>query len=223
LAQTLDALMPGPWSKSHITRIFHLLPGQPRFAAAVNGMPQRVPTLLAEYDPLLDNVQWDRVRSVLDPWSGNGTTAQLFRLCPSTRHVSVTLSDIDPQAEAVHSCGNALDISYLRYLASSVAQHAFEVVVSSPLFALLDLAIPVLYELATAAVFVHVPGHYLVNMPTARRAWFKRHAANCCVFGNLPVGPMGRRCAWVCLFKSPAARRNLLRLDASSKAVAFYL
>ena len=223
LAQTLDALMPGPWSKSHITRIFRLLPGQPRFAAAVNGMPQRVPTLLAEYDPLLDNITWARVRSVLDPWSGNGTTAQLFRLCPSTRHVSVTLSDIDPQAEAVHSCGNALDISYLRYLAASVAQHAFDVVVSSPLFALLDLAIPVLYELATAAVFVHVPGHYLVNMPPARRAWFKRHAADCCVFGNLPVGPMGRRCAWVCLFKSPAARRDLLRLDAASKAVAFYL
>ena len=223
LAQTLQAVMPGPWSKSHITRIFNLLPGQPRFAAAVDGIPQRVPTLLAEYDPLLENIEWDSVRSVLDPWSGNGTTALLMRLCSSTRHISVTLSDIDPQAEAVHSCGNALDISYLRYLASTVAGHAFDVAVCSPLFALLDLAIPVLFELVDAAVFVHVPGHFLTNMPPARRAWFERHADSCCVFSNLPIGPMGRRCAWVCLFKSPATRHRLLRRTIASKAIAFYL
>jgi hypothetical protein len=222
LERTLAALMPGPWSKSHVTRLFNLLPGQSRFAQAVHGVPQRVPTLLAEYDPLLRYIDWASVSSACDPWSGNGTTAEALRMCTATSTIDVTLSDIDPQANA-HSCGNALDLSYLRYLSSTVAGHAFDVAVCSPLFALLDLAIPTIFSLVSAAAFIHVPGHYLSNMPPARRAWFERHSDLCCVLTSLPVGPMGRRCAWVCLFKSAGERQRLLRPPVSAKSISFFL
>ena len=215
--------MPGPWSKSHVTRLFHLLPGQPRFAQAVHGVPQRVPTLLAEYDPLLRYIDWASVSTVCDPWSGNGTTAEALRMCTATSIIDVTLSDVDPQANAHSCCGNALDLNYLRYLSSAVAGCVFDVAVCSPLFALLDLAIPTIFSLVSAAAFIHVPGHYLSNMPPARRAWFERHSDLCCVLTSLPVGPMGRRCAWVCLFKSAGERQRLLRPPVSAKSISFFL
>jgi hypothetical protein len=56
-------------------------------------------------------------------------------------------------------------------LSSQLDGRAFDVVISSPLFALLDLAVLVLFEAAaTTAAFVHVSGHYMTNAPRARPA-----------------------------------------------------
>jgi len=71
---------------------------------------------------------------------------------------------------------------------------------------------------------VHVPGHYLTNAPRANREWLQKHADTCCVISNLPVGPMGRRCAWLCLFKSAAAMHQMIKhTPHQAKPISFYL
>ena len=96
-------------------------------------------------------------------------------------------------------------------------------VISSPLFALLDLAVPVLFEAAATAAFVHVPGHYLTK-PRAWRDWLQKHATTCCVLANLPVGPMGRRCAWLCLFKSAKnMHRMIKRTPGQAHPITMYI
>ena len=84
---------------------------------------------------------------------------------------------------------------------------------------MLDLFIPILLRFAQQALFIHVPGHYLVNMPTARRRWFRRHAGFIKIINaDMPVSLIGRRCAWLCIFKTAAVQRRMLSLlpgDAS--------
>ena len=50
-------------------------------------------------------------------------------------------------------------------------------------------------------------------MPTARRHWFRRHAGFIKIItADMPVGLIGRRCAWLCIFKTAAVKRRMLSL-----------
>ena len=51
---------------------------------------------------------------------------------------------------------------------------------------------------------VHVPGWYISNMPAARATWFRAHADRIRIIGNLPLGPVGQRNAWVLVYPHDA-------------------
>jgi hypothetical protein len=85
---------------------------------------------------------------------------------------------------------------------------------------MLDLALPLLTHVAELAVLCHVPGHYFTNAPPARRAWFRANADRLAFMSNLPVGPYGRRCAWLCVFASPAIKQQMFRETAGAEAGA---
>jgi transposase InsO family protein len=216
--RTLQYLMPGPWRINHATRLFNCLPGQKNFLQPSTGAPERVPTLPDEYTPLLMRVRWDHVSTVIDPWCGTGSTSQQLRIWPQSSHTSATLSDADLSVGA-HVHGNALDATYLAQLRT--AYGPFDVAITSPWFTMLDLALPLLMTLATKAVFCHVPGHYITNMPQGRRDWLRSLCTQrrAVVIANLPRSPMGYSCLWLCVFRSEEDREQLLHTSPTDEAV----
>ena len=221
----LRLLMPGPWTRGHATYLFNSMPGGKYFLAHGNLHPERVPTLPEEYEPLFRYIDFTKTRSVLDPWCGNGSTRTQFKLLRLSAGISkgqlrIITSDIDPSVGAEH-CGNALDPSFYCRLRNEREQ--IEVIVTSPWFRMLDLAIPIMLRFVKVALFVHVPGHYLHNMPEGRRLWFQKHARRILAIQGLPRGPMGRRCTWLCIFKSDRAQQSLLRLSSDDEVVRIVL
>jgi hypothetical protein len=115
--------------------------------------------------------------------------------------------------------GNALDPRFYEQL-QRVHGH-FDVIITSPWFRMLDLAIPVMYAHVRHALFVHVPHYYMGNMPTQRREWFAQLGGLVHVISNLPVGPLGRRCEWLCLFTNMRSRRTILRLLPEERPLSY--
>lgn len=204
----LHELMPGPWTQAHATRLYNRMPGRKHFTRLSTGGPERVLTTAAEYDPLLWHVDMTGVSTAWDPWCGTGTTALRLSECSVTQHVHTVMSDVDPSVGADHY-GDALDPRFLQTI--SALYNGVDVFITSPWFTMLDLAIPLMDRAAKRAVFCHIPGHYLTNMPAARREWFRRNASRLLIISNLPIGPFGRRCAWLCVFASAAIKRQMTR------------
>ena len=206
---TLQAVMPGPWAQAHATALFHSMPGQKRFLQPRNNQPERVCTLPEEYTPLFEHVALEGVRTVLDPFSGNGSTRYQFAARFTNQNIQVISSDSDITAGAAH-CGNALEPAFLSRLREEYG--SIDIIITSPWFRLLDLAIPILFRYARQGIFIHVPGHYLSNMPTARRNWFRSMAPRLRIISDMPVGLIGRRCAWLCIFKTEAILTRMFRI-----------
>ena len=227
----LRTLMPGPWTQGHATRLFHRMPGQRSFIQNTTEGPERVATWPEEYEPLYAGFRWgDAPPSgcvILDPWCGSGSTATQLDLWQqrlqsaaggdALRAATVVLSDIDVSVGAHHH-GNALDPLYLQRLRSEYG--GVDVIITSPWFTMLDLALPVMVDAADIAVFCHCPGHYLTSMPEGRRSWFRRNADRLVVLSQLPVGPTGRRCLWICVFRTPALLRRWRRLPTQGGVAA---
>jgi hypothetical protein len=203
----LERLMPGRWGKAHATRLFNCMPGRKNFVQLTTGGPERVLTAIAEYDTLLQHLNLSVVRTAWDPWCGTGTTAHRLLEHPHSAHVHTILSDVDPSVAADHY-GDALDPRFLYGIRD--VYRGIDIFVTSPWFTMLDLALPLMIGVAAAAVFCHVPGHYLTNMPEARRDWFRVNAPHVHIVSNLPVGPYGRRCAWICWFRTSEDKERLL-------------
>ena len=212
----LRRLMPGQWNPSHLTRLHKLLPGPSSCLGPLSTPPMRVPTLREEYQPLAQALAWESVATVLDPWCGLGTTRAALAGLPATKHLRTTLSDVDPRVRA-DAHGDALDEDFLRGLGP------FDALVTSPLFALLDLAVPLMAAAARRVACVHVPGHFFSNMPGPRRDWFALNRDRIALLTNLPCGPMGRRCAWLCVFESAATKAALWRPSAQMGQVDVWL
>jgi hypothetical protein len=211
--------MPGPWTKGHASRLFNCLPGNRNFLQSATGLPERVLTVTNEFTHLVDHVVFDKIKLALDPWSGTGSTAHTLRADTRTTHVNVILSDADYSVGADHY-GNALDPTFMNGLRAYYANR-IDVIVTSPWFAMLDLALPTMINIATRAVFCHVPGHYLTNMPHGRRDWIRQliREGRVHALSNLPVGPYGRACVWLCIFKTRADKSELLRPRANGREV----
>ena len=83
-------------------------------------------------------------------------------------------------------------------------------VVTSPWFGVLDVALPLLAHFARPVAFVHVPMHYVLDAHS-RRAHFLaelQNAGRLLFVGNLPLGPLHRRCMWVGIFHTAEAREQ---------------
>ena len=218
---TLQTVMPGTWTQAHATGLFHSMPGQRRFLQAGRDQPERVSTLPAEYTPLFDHVSFEGMRTALDPFSGNGSTGYQFAArFRAQKNFTTISSDADPAAGAAHH-GNALEPAFLSRLREEYG--SIDVIVTSPWFRLLDPAIPILFRHAKFGIFIHVPGHYLSNMPAARRNWFRSTAPRVRIIADMPVGLIGRRCAWVCIFKTEAIIKHMFHVLPHEATINFIM
>jgi hypothetical protein len=86
-------------------------------------------------------------------------------------------------------------------------------VVTSPLFAIIDLALPALLDAARIGVCIHVPGHYVTDPPFYRSERFQRLCLEqrLMLLFTSAVGPTGRSCAWIVVVKESTSLQRLIR------------
>jgi hypothetical protein len=204
----MQLLMPGVFASKDATRLSNLV----RAAAQHSPLPpaQRgpgmgyVPMTPGEVQPLLEGVDFSGCSSFFDPFSGAGTISRVF-LASGYR---VRNNDLNPFWGAATAADALQPGSYLL---------PYQILVTSPPFDLLDLAVPLLAAKAGVAACVHVPGHWLSNPRAARQQWLQQLAAanRLHIIMGLERGPSHRRCAWVIIFASAQARARLLRPGAT--------
>jgi len=199
----LQLLMPGPLAKKDATRLSNIC----STAYAHSRLPkhQQGPGLgyvgmtAGEVHPLLAAVDFSGCSSFFDPFSGSGTISQVFQAAGYT----VTNNDLNPFWGAATAADALQPNCYLL---------PFQVLVTSPPFDLLDIAVPLLAAKAAVAACVHVPGHWLANPRAARQQWLSRMAAagRVHIIMGLERGPSHKRCAWLLIFATTSLKQQLM-------------
>jgi hypothetical protein len=170
---------------------------------------QWVETLAGEVRPLLRAVDFSQITTALDPFSGAGIVASELR----SVGVTVTTNDLNR-----HWSAN-LRVDALQ--PSLYQSHRVQCIVSSPWFAVLDIAIPLAVLHCPFAAF-HCPGHYLTNAPIPRQHYFSKlqSEGRLHVIMGLPRGATGYRCIWVCIFSDSSLRAKLVRSTHLSSSLS---
>jgi hypothetical protein len=198
--QSLDLLMPGVRTESILSRMC---------TALVRGMEsvsdlQVVPTLQSEVFALMNCMQVPLDSTVLDPCAGQGGIVSALR---SLGYV-VKSNDVNPE-HACDACEDAMQPVFYK-------RHPADYIVCSPWFAMLDVFLPLMVAASVKACFLHVPGHYYTSATPCRLSYLAALAAagRLFVLTGLPVGPVGRRCLWLCVFPDAASCRRHVRTGA---------
>ena len=162
------------------------------------------PTSGAEVESLCDFLDLTQLGVVLDPWVGTGTVARVLE----SMGVTTRTNDLNPSRKA-HTHLDALQPGLYR---STARQVSIDGVITSPWFAVLDIALPLAVLAARTVACVHVPGHYVTDAHPARCAYLKGLMAQgrLHILWNLPKGAMGRRCGWLLVFASSTLRDLLI-------------
>ena len=201
--QALELVMPGNWPEGHITRLHHHI-RMINSAVALGGDTPLVQTTTDEVAALRGHIDFTQMGGLLDPWSGSGGIAADF----GAAQVQVSTNDINPRYPAETHC-DALYPSYYRQVAKRMGLDA---IVTSPWFAVLDLALPLAVMAARSVACVHVPGHYVTDAHPRRRSYLQSLMSE----GRLHVlflgnkGPLGRRCLWLLMFADRTTKERLL-------------
>ena len=203
VAHALELLMPGGWPAAHTTRLSNQLNNIHRIIKRGEPTPL-VPTTPGEIHALLERVDFTQVGSILDPWAGTCAISEQF----AKAGLQVWSSDINPCADT-DTHGDALQPSFYRCMARRMGLGA---IVTSPWFAVLDLALPLAVMAARCVACVHVPGHYITDAHPRRASYLQGLMASSRVHivFNGDKGPMGRRCAWLLVFADAATKQMML-------------
>jgi hypothetical protein len=164
-------------------------------------MPSEVRSLLAI-------VNFTALDGIYDLWSGTRTIEMVLY----QERILVHSSDANPRSPAEHA--DALDVA--TYSARRSRPGGLQVIISSPDFRFVDLAIPLAVHAVGLVACFHVPGDYLSNAHPARMLYFLklRTQNRLHVIQNLPKGPTGRSNMWVVIFQAGIDRNSLLHGDA---------
>jgi len=98
--------------------------------------------------------------SLMDPFCGTGGIVDVLR----QHDLVVSTNDLNPVNYADSHEGSLQPCFY--------KDQSVDVFVTSPYFAVLDLALPLMVHFAKVAVIVHVPGHYLYDPTEPRQHHF---------------------------------------------------
>ncbi len=158
-------------------------------AAAVDGGSQLqcVPTIDAEVKWLLQRVDLGDCRHALEPFNGMGAISAALRAAGLAQVRTNDLASSRPSD--LHE--DASQPGFYRRCAQKFG--APSVIVTSPWFSVLDIALPVIVESATVVACIHVPGHYLASELGPRYAYLRRlqQCGRLVVLFGLPRGPLG--------------------------------
>jgi hypothetical protein len=199
LTEALQLLMPGTHTRAHLSRISSSI--QQVLQGAESGTAHaHVPTVVADVEALLSQVDFSFCSKFLDPFAGSGTISRRL----TSEGYEVITNDLCSKWEA-DSHLDALQPAFYE-------QRAAEAIVTSPPFDQADLVVPLLAEMAAKVACVQVLGSWVSSPTAARRQWLQSLAAQgrVHILMGLPRGPTGRRCAWILLFKSSQLRAQML-------------
>lgn len=214
----LQRHMPGHWQQRRLTILAKAAPsprdGYPSQPTAVS----HAPTELGAYDSLRLALRWDRIKTILDPWAGHGSTPQSL-----SDLTSVLATDLVQRGAPLHALANALEVGDLRRLASLFGP--YDGIVASPWFSVLDLALSAALSAQRRFVAFHVPGTYLTSALPARAALLQRlsEEGRLLLITNLPRSANGWRCAWLIVFSSAHEREFLVAEDAQLRCHSWVL
>jgi hypothetical protein len=169
-------------------------------------------TMPAETQLLLDTIDMASVGSIVDPWSGMGTIA---RVCQS-RGIHVHTNDLNVRSPACECRDALLHATYVAWKSARM----LDAVVTSPHFAFLDLALPLAVGMVQRVACIHCPGHYFFDATPQRIIYFRLLEAQgrLHIILHLPHGPIGRRCIWICVFRTRRDRDLLLRAPPNTSS-----
>ena len=169
-----------------------------------------------EIMPLLDILDFTQLGQIVDPWSGTGTVCKSL----ATKNISVITNDIDESCKA----DTHLDALHPSYYTLAMRTVGLDAIITSPWFAMLDLAVPLAANAVNSVACVHVPGHYVTDAPQRRADYMVRlmQAGRLLIIFNLPKGPLGRRCAWLVIFATAAMKEALTKSENRVAAPFMY-
>jgi len=234
-----STLMPGPWTLQHITKLARYVsrqqnaleeyiqagcpgtdtipphPFTPTISAKLSAQQwgtQIVATTPNETQQLVSTLHWLPNDDIWDPYSGFGSISAVLR----SEGRAVTATDIHPAfSDRRHGPVDALQPAVIRRFTANV-------VVTSPIFKLLDIAIPLAAEGRELACF-HTPLHYVFDAHPARRAFLRKLSKQ----GRLHIllcrdkGPLGRRNVWVIISDSPLTLQRRIKATEDSCTMTF--
>ena len=174
-----------------------------------SGSTIRHVTDAAEIAPLFDAVQWGQVGTVLDPWAGSQTISQVMRA--QLPHVNFVDNDLDPATKCEYHMDALQPMNLIQ------CGHLLErpAVVTSPFFACLDVAVPLLITYFPVC-FIHVPCTWVFSATPQRQAYIAQlvEEGRVQIITNLARGSAGAwRCCWFCVFDTEDTRRNVMTRD----------
>eukprot|EP00873_Tetraselmis_striata_P016708 jgi/Tetstr1/436972/TSEL_025744.t1 len=194
---------------------------------AANDYLPAISIQVSEYAPLANMISW-RSRVIFGPWAGHGSTAEALRPCGAT----VINNDFNPMYQT-EMCEDALE-SYVyqcaRDVTATVATTTMTtttmttqprlgapfVVVTSPWFQLLDMALPIMASCAYI-LFVQVPIFYIAQGPSPRMQWLRR-LGDCgrlhIIAGDVQRNRTTRRSTlWLAIFRDNELQERELRAE----------
>ncbi|KAK3256026.1 hypothetical protein CYMTET_34826 [Cymbomonas tetramitiformis] len=205
-AATVQAMSPEEVQKrGDVTQLSR---AQVKIASQLNWGLELVMTVPQEVRRLAHEVTWKKVTQVWDPWAGTGVIGKVMSL--EWPHLKFMNNDWNPQLKW-HEALNALQPG--NYRAWKEKYGVCDAVITSPWFAVLDIALPLAVLASRVVTCIHVPSHYMTDMTESRAQYFRKlcHAGRLHVIGHLEHGPIGRRCMWVMVFRNPLTRARMLR------------
>ena len=202
LEKVLQLLMPGYWNPTTITKRALAYDEVLRSARLECHATQK-----EDVHRLVRAINWEAiVAPVMDCWCGTGT----IRTVLEQQGVPVVQNDLDCMVDADYHWDSLAITTWSKWKAEGVAG----VVVTSPWFGMLDVAMP-LMSVYAEVVLVHVPGHWLFNLTVKpREHWLKelQRQGRLCIIPNLPSQSAGIwRCAWICIFRTRQDRQRIMR------------
>eukprot|EP00854_Cymbomonas_tetramitiformis_P034505 gene34505-biopygen32185 len=162
-------------------------------------------------EQLATHITWHPADRVWDPYAGTGAIEAALH----PHKVYTHSSDISP-AMATSTPVDALQPSNVRRMAS------YNVVVTSPSFRVLDIALPLL-TVERELTCAHVPLHYVFDAHPARRSWLWRLATaqRMSILLCKQKGPLGRRNVWLIIADTATTLQRRLKPQATACAMAF--
>jgi hypothetical protein len=166
-----------------------------------------VETGIEEVAVLVQSVDFSHATRIVDMFSGGGNITRAFETMLGR---SIVCNDVNTRLTAEFHLDALQPSSYT----AIAGQQGIHVVIMSPYFTILDLALPLAVQYAQHAVCCHVPGHYITDGPTARMQWLKGLSTQgrLAIIMGAPRGPSGRRCVWLIVYRSEAIKHAMHRL-----------
>ena len=236
LDEMLQALMPGNWAATHITKLHNSMQRQTarfrkleelvrtkqldklnpalvrttgfvdtlRTSRTIVGLTgvKTVCTMDSEIETLLSVLNAGSLVKGVDPWAGSGTIARQLPF-------PVVSTDRNP----VYWWPRRVDATQYEVVDMIQEDSEIDTIVTSPHYELLDVALCRLAQARCKVACVHVPGHYLSNMPEPRRNYFAKLVQERRVLAVQcrDIGPLGRRCAWLLIFRDAYWKQTLVK------------
>ena len=174
------------------------------------GYPECVVTEAHEIEALWDILHMPALRecTVVDGWAGTGSIAAA---CCRAQIQHVIQADINPRSPEV-LWSDSLQFSHVLKVVQGLTDFVH---ISSPWWTWNDVAIPLMLKSGAMAVFAHVSSTYETNAPLARAQFFNGLGSRVHTQHMVKPGQVGRPSSWICIFRSDADRRRLLKLQPS--------